>query len=145
MEFPDFNEHGDLPSKLYKASLGEVIHHFGSSTSRREIIATRLVRIYGITKGTGHLKRFIIFGSFVNEKPYPNDIDIFMIMDDDFDVTQVDPSGSVLFDRPIAPRGERFLGEGDSCTRRRAVGYRRLDADARRTQPGSHRSNRIGL
>ena len=102
MEFPDFNEHGDLPPKVYEASLGEVIRCFGSSTPRREVVATRLERVYEIAKGTGHLKRFIIFGSFVTEKPDPNDIDIFMIMDDDFDVTQVDPSGSVLFDHPAA-------------------------------------------
>ncbi len=62
----------------------------------------RLERIYEIAKGTGHLKRFIVFGSFVTAKPDPNDIDIFMIMGDDCDVSQVDPLGAVLFDHASA-------------------------------------------
>ena len=35
-------------------------------------------------------------------KVAPNDIDIFIIMDDDFDVTQVVPPASILFDHPSA-------------------------------------------
>jgi hypothetical protein len=48
------------------------------------------------------MKRFIVFGSFVTAKLDPNDIDIFIIMDDDFDVSQVDPSAVVLFDHSSA-------------------------------------------
>jgi len=100
--FPNFDENGNLPSEVYLASLSEVTAHFGGSTSQREVIATRLERIYEIARGTGHLKRFVIFGSFVTGKPSPNDIDIFLIMDDSFDVTLVDPSASVLFEHSSA-------------------------------------------
>lgn len=62
----------------------------------------RLERIYGMARESGHLKRFVVFGSFVTTKPEPNDVDIFMIMDDDFDVTKVNPPDSVLFDHPSA-------------------------------------------
>lgn len=99
---PEFNEHGDLPPEIYRISLSEAVNHFGTSTPKREAIAVRLRRIYEIARATEHLKRFIVFGSFVTEKLDPNDIDIFLIMDDDFDVTQVNPSASVLFDHPSA-------------------------------------------
>jgi len=62
----------------------------------------RLERIYKIAKESGHLNRFVVFGSFTTIKPEPNDVDIFMIMDDDFDVRKVIPTGAVLFDHPSA-------------------------------------------
>ena len=62
----------------------------------------RLERIYGMARESGHLKRFVVFGSFVTTKPEPNDVDIFMIMDDDFDVTKVNSLDTVLFDHPSA-------------------------------------------
>ena len=51
---------------------------------------------------TGHLRRFAVFGSFVTRKPEPNDVDIFMIMDDDFDVAKVNSPDAILFDHPSA-------------------------------------------
>jgi predicted nucleotidyltransferase len=100
--FPDFNEHGDLPPTVYRSSLREAIQHFGASSPRREIVAMRLERIYEMARESGHLKRFAVFGSFVTAKEDPNDVDIFMIMDDGFDVTKVDPANAVLFEHAAA-------------------------------------------
>jgi hypothetical protein len=43
-----------------------------------------------------------VFGSFVTAKPEPNDVDVFMVMDDHFDVTKVAQPTAVLFDHPSA-------------------------------------------
>ncbi|TDI42206.1 MAG: hypothetical protein E2P02_13465 [Acidobacteria bacterium] len=51
---------------------------------------------------TGHLARFVIFGSFVTAKPEPNDVDIIMLMDDDFDVSSLKGEAALLFDHTVA-------------------------------------------
>jgi hypothetical protein len=38
--------------------------------------------IYVLAKPSGHLARFIVFGSFVTAKPAPNDVDSFLIVED---------------------------------------------------------------
>ncbi len=35
---------------------------------------------YTLAMSTGHVLRFVVFGSFVTAKPGPGDIDIFLIM-----------------------------------------------------------------
>jgi hypothetical protein len=102
VSIPPFNEHGDLPARVFTVTIHEALAHFGSSSPERRLIGTRLERIYEIARKTQHLRRFIVFGSFVTAKVAPNDIDIFIIMDDDFDVTQVVPPASILFDHPSA-------------------------------------------
>ncbi len=85
MTFPDFNENGDLPVDIYQATLQEVIEHFSKGSLQRQLVAKRLVKIYDLAKSTNQLSRFIVYGSFVTNKPNPNDVDIFLVMDDDFD------------------------------------------------------------
>ncbi len=46
MPWPAFNELGDLPIGIYRATLAEVIAHFGHGTAQRVIITARLERIY---------------------------------------------------------------------------------------------------
>jgi hypothetical protein len=65
-------------------------------------MARRLERIYRLANNTGHLARFIIFGSFVTSKIEPNDVDIFLLMDDSFDVRQVLPEAALVFDHAAA-------------------------------------------
>jgi hypothetical protein len=48
------------------------------------------------------VRRFIVFGSFVTAKSDPNDVDIFLLMDDGFDLTQIAGEASLLFDHPAA-------------------------------------------
>ena len=47
-------------------------------------MALRLERIYRLASQTGYLARFVVFGSFVTTKPRPNDVDVFMLMEDTF-------------------------------------------------------------
>jgi hypothetical protein len=84
MPLPAFNNRGDLPEGVYHATLTEVIERFGHGTSQRELATIKLVHIYELVRRTGKLERFVIFGSYVTSKSTPNDIDIILIMRDDF-------------------------------------------------------------
>ena len=106
MTFPEFNENGDLPVDIYKATLREVVEHFGTQNLQRRRVAQRLVRIYELAVRTQHLKRFIIFGSFVTDKQHPNDADIFLLMDDLFDPNQVSGESAIIFSNLAAQEYE---------------------------------------
>jgi len=61
-------------------------------------MALRLERIYRLAWATGHLARFVVFGSFVTAKLEPNDVDVFLLMEDTFDGTQLSGESRLLFD-----------------------------------------------
>jgi hypothetical protein len=97
-KWPDFNDEGDLPVGIHQATLAEVVEHFGRDTKQRRIVAQRLVRIYDLAVSTGCVARFIIYGSFVTSKLDPNDVDIFLLMEDLFDKSQTSGEIAALFD-----------------------------------------------
>jgi len=101
-EWPEFNENGDLPIGVHRATLDEVIDHFGKDSFQREAVAQRLERIYSLANKTGKVARFIIFGSFVTTKINPQDVDIFLLMDDSFDVGEVKDESSIIFNHMTA-------------------------------------------
>jgi predicted nucleotidyltransferase len=98
MTFPDFNENGDLPVGIYSATLQEVLEHFGKGSLQRRLVAGRLTKIYRLAKSTNQLLRFIIYGSFVTGKPNPNDVDIFLVMDDNFDKSHFQSNVRSIFE-----------------------------------------------
>ena len=104
--WPEFNDSGDLPTGIHQSTLKEVIDYFGKMSLKRSIVATRLERIYKLAVETGHVSQFIIFGSFVTDKKVPQDIDIFLLMDDEFDVRKVTGEARVLFDHIAAQNYE---------------------------------------
>ncbi len=103
----EFTSEGDLPVGVYQATLADVIEHFGTGSAQRQIVARRLARIFELASGTGQLSRFIIFGSFVTSKPSPNDVDVFMLMDDSFDVDQLSGPATIVFRQRTA---QNWLG-----------------------------------
>ena len=105
-KWPKFNKNGDLPVGIYKASLGDVMDHFGKGSFQRAILAQRLQRIYDLAVKTAQAARFIIFGSFVTEKPNPQDLDIFLLMEDTFDIRQVAGEARIIFDHMAAQNYE---------------------------------------
>jgi hypothetical protein len=117
-EFPDFNEHGDLPPGIYQGTLEEVMTRFGRGTPQRVIMAQRLERIHSLAIETGHLRRFILFGSFVTAKPDPGDVDIFLLMEDTFDVSQLSGETAIIFNHPDA---QNYEGASIFWVRRLAV------------------------
>jgi predicted nucleotidyltransferase len=66
------------------------------------MISLRLERIHRIASDTGHLRRFVVFGSYVTNKPDPNDVDIFLLMEDAFDRSQLTGEAWLLFDHAAA-------------------------------------------
>src|SRR5215468_4001624 len=97
-DWPNFNQNGDLPLGIHQATLADVLDHFGIGTPQRRIVARRLERICTLAFGTSLVARFIIFGSFITAKPDPGDVDIFMLMDDAFDTSQLSGEMALIFD-----------------------------------------------
>jgi hypothetical protein len=116
--WPEFDANGDMPPGIHQGTLAEVVAHFGSGTPQRQRVARRLEHIYALAKTSGHLARFIIFGSFVTAKPAPNDVDIFLLMEDSFDVSQVPHGILAAFDHTAA---QNFLGASVFWIRRAAA------------------------
>lgn len=102
MPIPDFTEFGDLPQGIHPATLKEVLSRFNDGDTQRVAVSKRLERIYYLATTTRHLSRFVIFGSYVTDKPDPNDVDLFLIMDDDFDVNSLQGEQTLLFDHSAA-------------------------------------------
>jgi hypothetical protein len=96
--FPEFNEQGDLPVGIYKATLREVLEHFGKQNFQRRLVAQRLVKIYDLVNNTGRLARFVVYGSFITNKQYPKDVDVFLLMEDDFDKSLLKDEAARIFD-----------------------------------------------
>jgi len=99
---PLLRENGDLPEGVHAASLEDALSRFGQSTVQRKLVGTRLERIYKLAAATGHLKRFVIFGSFVTAKPDPNDIDVFLVMHDSFELGQITGEAQLVFNHAVA-------------------------------------------
>ena len=78
------------------------MNQFAQTTIQRKLVAMRLKRVYDLASATGQMKRFIVFGSFLTAKPEPNDIDVFLVMHDTFDLSQVTGEARLIFDHPAA-------------------------------------------
>lgn len=98
MALPEFNEHGELPSGVHKATIDEVTTRFGKGSGQRLKVTDHLKHIYQIARATGKLEQLIIFGSYVTAKPEPNDIDVVLIFSDDFDVSTCSEETRLLLD-----------------------------------------------
>jgi hypothetical protein len=104
--WPAFDDNGDLPPGVHQATIGDVLRHFGTGSVQRHIVGRRLARVYNLALGTGQLARFVVFGSFVTAKPEPNDIDVFMLMEDTFEVGRVRGEAAVIFNHTAAQGAE---------------------------------------
>ena len=102
MALPAFDEDGELPPGVYPVTLAEALARFGHGTLQRHVVAGRLAGIHRLVAATGHLARFVVFGSFVTAKPEPCDVDIVLIMADSFDVSRTTAPTSVVFDHSAA-------------------------------------------
>jgi hypothetical protein len=102
MPLPQLNSAGELPAGVHQATMGEVLAQFGSGTAQRQAVTARLQRIYDLAWATRKLDRLILFGSYITAKPDPNDVDIILVLRDDFDVQACDTESRSLFDHPCA-------------------------------------------
>jgi hypothetical protein len=99
---PNFLPDGNMPAGIYQSTMDEVAARFGSGNRTRRILFQRLERIRQLAQNTQELARFIIFGSFVTAKADPNDLDVFMIMENSFDSGQLHGESQILFDHLAA-------------------------------------------
>ena len=102
MALPDFNDQGDLPEGLHEATLAEVLERFGPVSEACQEATATLQKIHELVTATGKLERFIIFGSYITNKPDPHDVDIVLVMKDDFSMASCDEETRVLFDHQRA-------------------------------------------
>ena len=102
MSIPPFTASGDLPLGVHPASLREVLERLAAGSAQRIAVGRRLERIYATTQATGQVRRFVVFGSFVTAKAQPNDVDVFLIMEDSFDPALLPTEGRRLFDHLTA-------------------------------------------
>ena len=102
MALPEFTDEGDLPVGVHSATLAEALIRLGTISERRKLLALRLERIYHIATQTGKLARFVVFGSFVTDKLDPGDVDVFMIMEDNFDIASLTGEAVLMFDHSTA-------------------------------------------
>jgi hypothetical protein len=116
----------------------ELLERFGGESPHRRFIAQRLERIYSVAVATGHLARFVVFGSFVTSKSTPNDVDVFLVMDDTFDVARLTGEARLLFDHGAA---QAYFGGSVFWVRRRAAlgGEQAAIEHWQLTRDGSHR------
>lgn len=98
----EFNEAGDLPEGIHTSSIQEVVARFGVGTDQRRRVTANLIRIYQIAQETGKLDRFLIFGSYITTKPEPNDVDVVLVMTDDFNPMLLPLAERSVFDHQQA-------------------------------------------
>lgn len=99
---PPFTDSGDLPVGVHRATLQSVTDRFGRGSPQRVGVASRLVRIHEVAAKTVQVRRFVVFGSFVTAKSEPEDVDVFLMMQDAFDVEHLRGEERLLFDHPAA-------------------------------------------
>jgi hypothetical protein len=102
MPLPEFNDQGDLHPGLHEATLAEILQRFGPGSEAREDATATLQRIHRLVAATGKLERFVIFGSYITAKPDPQDVDVVLVMKDDFSMAACDEQTRLLFDHQRA-------------------------------------------
>ena len=123
MVLPELTAEGELPPGVHIAGWQEFQSRFCSSSSRRAWLAGRFQALVELAAAGGKLRRVFVWGSFVTSKPAPRDIDILLIMDEDFEAGQMPASAQSVFDSVRA----RLLFESDVFWARASIGDEMLD------------------
>lgn len=102
MALPGFDSRGDLPVGLHSATLAEVLDRFADGSEARRAATKVLLQIHGLVAATGKLQRFVVFGSYVTAKPEPRDVDVVLVMNDDFSLAACNEKTRLVFDHQRA-------------------------------------------
>ena len=102
MPLPVLSDTGDLPPGVHHSSLQELVERFGTQTQQRRVVANRLRRVLDLANATGQVARIIVFGSFLSDKAAPNDVDVFLVMEDTFSLDGVSGEARLVFNQPFA-------------------------------------------
>jgi hypothetical protein len=75
---PDFDDHGNLPSGIHRATIEEVVARFGHGSSERKVEASELADFVAWAR-KAQVRRLLVNGSFVTAKKAPNDVDVVIL------------------------------------------------------------------
>jgi len=78
------------------------LDRFGSGTAQRQVVTDRLRRIYRLAVATRYLDRLLVFGSYVSDVNEPNDVDVILVVRNDFRAEDCPTESLVLFDHARA-------------------------------------------
>ena len=98
MPLPEMTARGELPPGVHHASLDEVAERFGGESAERRRCTATLRKIYDLATTTGQLDRLVLFGSYLTDKPSPNDVDLILIMTPGFEPEDAPEGCRILFD-----------------------------------------------
>jgi len=110
---PELTENGELPPGVHVADWPEFQSRFCGSSLQRQWLSDRLRTLLELAATTGELRRVFIWGSFVTAKPAPKDLDVLLIMGEDFEVEKVAAPARGVFDSVRARlmfKADVFLG-----------------------------------
>jgi len=114
---------GELPPGVHVADWQEFQSRFGGSSPRRVWLSGRLRTLVELAAASGKLRRVFVWGSFVTAKAAPRDLDVLLIMDEDFEVDEISAPAQAVFDSVRA----RLLFESDVFWARASIGDELLD------------------
>jgi hypothetical protein len=102
MMLPPLNSTGDLPPGIHRTGWDEIERRFGKGAPRRSSALAKLRHLHELAARTGALERFLIFGSFVSSKAEPRDVDIVLVMKNEFRLEDAPRESRTLFSHPDA-------------------------------------------
>jgi len=102
MLLPPLNSTDDLPPGIHRTGWDEIERRFGKGTPRRSSALAKLRHLHELAARTGALERFLIFGSFVSSKAEPRDVDIVLVMKNEFRLEDAPRESRTLFSHPDA-------------------------------------------
>ena len=120
---PEFTVEGELPPVVDTADWHEFQSRFGGSSLRRVWLSGRLRALVELAGSNGKLRRIFVWGSFVTAKTAPKDLDILLIMDEDFEVDGIGAPAQDVFDSVRA----KLRFESDVFWARASIGEEMLD------------------
>lgn len=88
---------GDLPAGIHPANWTEVEERFGRGSAARVRALGRLRLLYDLANRTGKLARFLAFGNFVSVSSEPRDVDVVLVMAEDFRLEEAPRESWTLF------------------------------------------------
>jgi predicted nucleotidyltransferase len=74
---------------LQAISLDEFAERYGASAPRRQFLFDQARMVISLLRATGQVRRVFAFGSFVSERPNPNDVDFFVVMAEGFSTSHL--------------------------------------------------------
>jgi hypothetical protein len=102
MPIPALDQDGLLPVGVHECTLSEIRSRFGSfqTSDQRPRQFARLETFVAEASATGLIRVLIVDGSFVTQKPSPNDIDLIVVVESKHD-----------FSSDIGPRAYNILSK----------------------------------